>query len=73
MHVEAVLIGTELLSGELTDKHAARLGDLLRTWGFRLSRAVVVADDPGDIAAAIREGTSRSDLLVVTGGRLPKT
>ena len=73
MNVEAVLVGTELLSGELSDRHAARLGRLLRAWGMRLSRATLVPDDPDLLASSLRAAWERSDLVIVSGGLGPTT
>jgi competence/damage-inducible protein CinA-like protein len=71
MNVDLINIGNELLLGIVTNTHAAYLGQKLAELGFHLERQVTVADDPAQIAAALREALERADIVMMTGGLGP--
>lgn len=73
MRVEVVVIGNELLNGDLADTNTQRLGRFLRARGLRIMCAQVVADDPSAILAAFELATRRAELIVVSGGLGPTT
>jgi len=63
-----VVIGNEILTGKSEDKNASFLiGELYRL-GVALRRIVVVADDIAEIAAAVRDCSSRFDYIFTSGG-----
>jgi nicotinamide-nucleotide amidase len=68
---ELVTIGTELLLGFTVDTNAAFLGQALSAVGVRIVRRASVADQPGDIRAAVDEALARSALVITTGGLGP--
>jgi len=71
LHVELLATGDELLTGQILDTNSVWLMDRLWDLGVMARRKTLVADDRDDLAAAIRETTSRSDLVVMSGGLGP--
>jgi len=68
--VEVINTGTELLFGSVVNTHLAYLGQQLFSLGLRVDRQTTVPDGLA-IADAIRAATSRSRLVIVTGGLGP--
>lgn len=64
-------VGTELLLGQIVNGNAADIGMRLAEVGLDHYRQVVVGDNLERVTAAIREGVSRADALIVTGGLGP--
>jgi nicotinamide-nucleotide amidase len=71
MKIEAVIVGNELLNGDLADTNTATFGRLLRRQGLRLLRGQTVPDDPDAIASAVQSAAMRSDLVLISGGLGP--
>ena len=71
LHVEILATGDELLTGQILDTNSVWLMDRLWDLGVMARRKTLVADDRQDLAAALRETTSRSDLVVMSGGLGP--
>jgi nicotinamide-nucleotide amidase len=71
LHVELLATGDELLTGQIVDTNSAWLMDRLWDLGVMPRRKTLVGDDRGDLAAALRETTSRADLVVMSGGLGP--
>lgn len=71
MKVGLVTVGAELLSGVVVNGNAAWLGRRLAEDGIEVAAAVTVDDDVEDIAAAVLDGLSRAEAVVVTGGLGP--
>lgn len=64
-----VIIGNEVLSGEVPDGNVHFLARRLTELGTRVRSVRVVPDDDDDIVAALREGLLEPDTrLLVTGG-----
>ena len=63
-----LVIGNEILSGNITDGNTRRLAVLLRAKGVRLRRVVTVEDEPEVIAAETRALAGRHDLVFTSGG-----
>jgi nicotinamide-nucleotide amidase len=70
-HVELLATGDELLTGQILDTNSVWLMDRLWDLGVMARRKTLVADDRDDLLAALRETTSRSDLVVMSGGLGP--
>ena len=68
MRVELLAVGTELLFGDIVNTNAAWLGQRLAEAGVDVTTSVVVGDNVGRIADAVRVALGRADALVVTGG-----
>ncbi len=64
----AIIVGDEILSGRRSDKHLAKIIELLGARGLALSWARYVGDDRPAIADAIRASAATDDAVFVTGG-----
>jgi nicotinamide-nucleotide amidase len=71
LRVEIIVIGNELLNGDLADTNTARLGGWLRKRGLGVTRGQTVPDDEAMVAEAFATAASRSDLVLVSGGMGP--
>jgi nicotinamide-nucleotide amidase len=71
MNAEIVTTGTEILLGEIVDTNAAWMARRLRELGINLFYKTTVGDNLERIAAVLRQGLARSDLVLVTGGLGP--
>ena len=68
MHAEIVMIGTELLLGELVDTNANKLAIALRDIGLDLYYKTTVGDNEGRIADVLNLALDRSDVVITSGG-----
>jgi len=68
---EIIAIGTELLLGESYDTNTAFIARTLRDFGVDIFRTMIVGDNAGRIAEAIRESLSRAQIVITTGGLGP--
>lgn len=64
----AVIIGDEILSGRRSDKHLAKLIELLGTRGLKLAWARYVGDDADRLVQALRESFATGDVVFSFGG-----
>ena len=68
MHAEIVMIGTELLLGELVDTNANRLAKALREIGLDLYYKTTVGDNEARITEVLNMALDRSDVIITSGG-----
>ena len=68
MHAEIVMIGTELLLGEIVDTNANRLALALRDIGLDLYYKTTVGDNLDRIAEVLDLALDRSDVIITSGG-----
>jgi len=68
---EIIIIGTEILLGEIVDTNAQYLARCLRDAGVDLYRKTTVGDNPRRIAQAIQQAMMRCDIILTTGGLGP--
>ena len=68
MRAELLAVGTELLLGDIVNTNAAWLGQQLAETGIDITTSVVVGDNIGRIADAVRTALGRADAVVITGG-----
>ena len=68
---EIITIGTEMLLGDLVDTNTAWISQRLAELGVPIYRHTTVGDNPERIVAALRDASSRSTLVVTTGGLGP--
>jgi len=68
MHAEIVMIGTELLLGELVDTNANRLAKALREIGLDLYYKTTVGDNEARITEVLNLALDRSDVIITSGG-----
>lgn len=71
MQAEIIAVGTELLLGHTINSDAAHVGRELSALGIDVFHSCVVGDNPQRLEEALREGLSRSDLVITTGGLGP--
>ena len=64
----ALIIGDEILSGKRSDRHFARIADLLEARGLRLSWVEYLRDDSARIAASLRRSFAAGDVVFSFGG-----
>jgi molybdenum cofactor synthesis domain-containing protein len=64
----ALMIGSELLSGKISDENLAPLARTLRTLGVRLTRVVTVLDDLDAIATELTALRTSLDIVFTSGG-----
>ena len=63
-----VVVGDEILSGKRSDKHMAKVIELLGARGLALSYADYVGDDPDRLTATLQRVAASSDIVFCTGG-----
>jgi nicotinamide-nucleotide amidase len=68
MHAEIVMIGTELLLGELVDTNANRLAKALREIGLDLYYKTTVGDNEARITEVLDLALDRSNVIITSGG-----
>ena len=68
MHAEIVMIGTELLLGEIVDTNANRLALALRDIGLDLYYKTTVGDNLDRITEVLNLALDRSDVIITSGG-----
>jgi nicotinamide-nucleotide amidase len=68
MHAEIVMIGTELLLGELIDTNANRLAKALREIGLDIYYKTTVGDNEARITEVFNLALDRSDVIITSGG-----
>lgn len=71
MQVEILMIGTELLLGQIQDTNATWLGETLKEHGINLYQKTTVGDNKGRIMAALEGALSRSGVVLCSGGLGP--
>jgi competence/damage-inducible protein CinA-like protein len=71
MQIELIVIGSELMAGDVADTNTQSIARMLREVGFEVQRVTVVGDKLEPIAAAVRERLERADALITTGGLGP--
>jgi nicotinamide-nucleotide amidase len=71
MRIEAIAIGTELLTTRRTDTNSVWIAERLAGLGLAFQRKTCIGDDREGLAMLCREALSRSDLIVCTGGLGP--
>ena len=68
MKAEIIMIGTELLLGQIVDTNASYLAKQLAGLGIDLFRKTTVGDNENRIADAIRSALNRCDIVITSGG-----
>ena len=71
MNAEIIVIGDELLIGQVTDTNSGMLARELNTIGISVLRTTAVHDDAEQISQALHEAFSRVPLVLMTGGLGP--
>ena len=68
MQAEIIVIGTELLLGQIIDTNAAYIAQQLSSLGVDLYYKSTVGDNKGRIVETLQRAVDRSDLVLTTGG-----
>jgi molybdopterin-biosynthesis enzyme MoeA-like protein len=68
VHIGALIIGDEILSGKRRDSHLARVIDTLAARGLRLDYAQYVGDDRERLTSILRQSFARGELVFSFGG-----
>ncbi len=63
-----IIIGDEILSGRRSDKHLAKIIELLGERGLSLGWAEYIGDDPERITATFRRSLASADIVFSCGG-----
>ncbi len=71
MQAEIISIGDELLIGQTINTNSAWLGEQMNAIGIRIHRATNISDNKEEITASLNEASSRSQLVLITGGLGP--
>lgn len=71
MKAEILMIGTELLIGQIVDTNASWLGQTLAEHGIHLYQKTTVGDNRARIVAALRAALERADVVLCSGGLGP--
>lgn len=71
MRAEIVMIGTELLLGEIVDTNANRLAKGLRSIGLDLYYKTTVGDNEARITEVLNHALDRADIVITSGGLGP--
>ncbi len=71
MKAEIIMIGTELLLGQIVDTNAAYLAKQLAETGFNLYHKTTVGDNDVRITESIQNALQRSDVVITSGGLGP--
>jgi len=71
LDIELLIVGNELLAGEIADANAFLMADALTGRGFQVTRISIVGDQEGQIRDALLASCSRAETVIVSGGLGP--
>ena len=71
MSAEILIIGTEILLGQIVDTNSAFIAEQLAAAGIDVYFKTVVGDNDGRIEKALRQALERADIVVAAGGLGP--
>ena len=71
MTAEIICVGTEILLGNIVNTNAAYLSERLASLGISVFFETTVGDNEKRLESVIRQGLSRSDILILSGGLGP--
>jgi nicotinamide-nucleotide amidase len=71
LNIELIMIGNELVSGEIADANAFFMAGALTERGFGVTRVSLVGDQEGQIADALLQSRDRAEAVIVSGGLGP--
>ena len=71
MNCEIIVIGDELLIGQVTDTNSGYIARKLNPIGIEIIRTTVIRDREDEIIAAVEEAMNRAEAVIVTGGLGP--
>ena len=65
---EIIAVGSEIVTGVITDTNSALISNRLREVGVSVARITAIGDDPKTMAAVLDEVLRRVDVVILTGG-----
>jgi len=71
MSAEVLIIGTEILLGQIVDTNSAFIAEHLAAAGIDVYFKTVVGDNEGRIEQALRQALERADIVIAAGGLGP--
>lgn len=71
MKVSVIVIGDELLIGQVVDTNSGFLARTMAPHGWEINDVAVIADSPSEIRRAVKDAFDRSDVILTTGGLGP--
>ncbi|MBN2644896.1 MAG: CinA family nicotinamide mononucleotide deamidase-related protein [Desulfuromonadaceae bacterium] len=71
MEIVLMIIGDELLNGEIHDTNSRCIATTLQEEGYRLSEIITVADEPARISSALRRYNQAGCAVIASGGLGP--
>jgi len=71
MSAEILIIGTEILLGQIVDTNSAFIAEQLAAAGIDVYFKTVVGDNEGRIEQALRQALERADFVIAAGGLGP--
>ncbi|HEX5624835.1 MAG TPA: CinA family nicotinamide mononucleotide deamidase-related protein [Saprospiraceae bacterium] len=71
MNIALVIIGDEVLLGQVIDTNSASIARMLYESGMQVNKKWTVADQHEEILAALKEASGQADLILITGGLGP--
>ncbi len=71
MNVEIICVGTELLLGNIVNTNAAFISERISRLGISCYNQCVVGDNMDRCLAQLKESSSRSDIIILSGGLGP--
>ena len=71
MKCEIIVIGDELLIGQVTDTNSGYIARKLNPIGIEIMRTTAIRDRAEEIVSAVEEAMSRAEAVIVTGGLGP--
>lgn len=71
MDISIIVIGDELLIGQVTDTNSGWIGRHVNPLGWNVKSVKVIGDVEAEILKAIGEGFAQADLVLTTGGLGP--
>ncbi len=71
MKCEIIVIGDELLIGQVTDTNSGYIARKLNPVGIEIMRTTAIRDRAEEIVSAVEESMSRAEAVIVTGGLGP--
>lgn len=71
MNLSVIVIGDEILLGQVTDTNSGAIARAFGLMGWQVRRVVAVPDDSAAISAAVNAALDESQLVITTGGLGP--
>ncbi|MCM1163845.1 MAG: CinA family nicotinamide mononucleotide deamidase-related protein [Muribaculaceae bacterium] len=71
MQISVIVIGDELLIGQVTDTNSGMIARTIAPYGWKVRNVATVGDNAEDITRAIDQAFSLTDVVITTGGLGP--